>query len=121
MNKPLKFSDVHTRNSHDWQYQVSDDGRHMFIANGKGVSRRCGLVILAIQKVGQGMTCREIFLTLRRRNATYTLSDIRSACSRLVETGFLSKPAGFNTVYTLTRLAQKHFNVASKKFVLRIN
>jgi hypothetical protein len=114
----LWFSPAHSRNSHDFAYELIG-GRHTLLANRRGVKLRIGLMITGAKKHKEGLT-RQGFAEYLNANfgvSCYTVNDMAQPLKRMVSLGIM-KPhgSGRGTYYTLTNKGETIWTEATKKF-----
>jgi hypothetical protein len=93
----MRFQARHSRNSHDWSYELDDTGRHVFVENG-GVRKRCKLIITGLGKHGS-FTKDSGAEYLRKFDESYTKHDLPAVFRQLTKHGIVQNKRG---TYVLT-------------------
>lgn len=107
----MQFAKRHSRNAHDFAYELGPDGRHTFYQRG-GVWKRCGLLVTALSK--QDMTRAQMVKYLANKfNASYTSSDLNAPINQLKRCGMIQNANG---IYSLTHGGKDLWKAATKNF-----
>lgn len=113
-DKVIHFSARHSRNPNDWAYSLDkESGRHTLSANGKGVKRRCGLIITRLAKESMGIG--DLQKSLTYIDPAINRSDVKHAIKRLRDNGFIQRKKASNS-YSCTEKGKLLWENATKLF-----
>jgi len=88
MGQKVKFQGSHSRNSNDWTYTKTTDGRYAFVAKEKGVKQRIGLVTTWLAK-HPSSTKEEIVDALKGVHPSYNANDLSAPFKHMRKLGML--------------------------------
>lgn len=111
----IKFSNVHSRNGHDFHYDCDPTGRHVLVANHKGVKTRIGLLVTALGKHDSLTKEGMVDYLVANFHDSYTVNDMAQPIKHMLAASIISQHgSGRGTYYTLTRKGKDTWKNASK-------
>ena len=114
MSEQLRFKSFESRNVSDWTVEVDPEtGRATINANGKGILRRCSLVMHRLTRNQHSI--QELYAFLRRSTPTITKGDIRVALRKLKAAGIIQVDSVFQ--WSLTPKGERIWKDAEKAFI----
>lgn len=90
MNMDTKFQQVYSRNSTDWNFSVSENGRLTFVTSNGGIKQRCSLVLQTMKayKTKKPILQKFIYAELKDK---YTLADVVYALTKMEKINVVRK------------------------------
>jgi hypothetical protein len=112
----MRFQSAHSRNGYCWSHQTTPEGRHVFLANGDGVRKTCGLVVTAMGRY-QRLTKSSAAEYLRANfDESFTSNDLSSVFRQLTKHGIARKVANSHA-YVLTAKGKDIWRSIDKEWI----
>lgn len=99
----FKCQDSHSRNGYDWKYETDSNGRHILVANKKGVWQRLGKVARHLLAEGGHLRRLQILKYLQKLHPSFTDNDLSRVYDHFTLHGVITTSGhGEDAVWSLT-------------------